>query len=198
MSVGACNEFWGSLGIPGGAPWAPGPDFGLFSERWPRGGFVNELDVYLDPAWEFESGNLPPFPNHTIIDYSAALRLRSGEAPDAFDTFRYYFVSVDAVDGEDALSIFGHRVTKAGWYTFRYVFRDVEGSVQVDFELADRRGGTLFVEPDLQAFELAGPFKVPFPGELSTSDYGNGYVWFFDLAFGLDLPIDEHRVRPGR
>ena len=35
-------------------------------------------------------------------------------------------------------------------------------------------------------------------GELPTAEYGSGHVWFFDIALGLQLPIDEHRVRRGR
>lgn len=200
VSVGSCNTFWGDLGVPLGAPWAPGPDLSLFSTAWPPSGFVTELDVYLDPDWssEFAGGNLPPFPNDAIVDFSASIRELTGDPPSAFDTFRYYFVPVEAVSGQTALEIFGRRVTQAGWYTFRYVFRDDGGQVEVDFELKQRRGGTVFVEQDLQAYTLAGPFKVPFAGDLPTSEYGSGYIWFFDIAAGLELPIDEHTVRPGR
>lgn len=42
-----------------------------------------------------------------------------------------------------ALSIFGHTVDQAGWYTFRHVFGEDGGKLSVTFELASRRGGTL-------------------------------------------------------
>ncbi|MEJ2602935.1 MAG: hypothetical protein P8172_06535 [Gammaproteobacteria bacterium] len=110
----------------------------------------------------------------------------------------HWFVPVDAVPDRAALNVFGATIERAGWYTFRFRFADEEGSVRVDFQLEDRAGNTLTMAEDLAPVELQGPFKVPYAGALPTTGYGSGHVWFFDVAWGLGLPIDEHRVRRGR
>lgn len=192
VAGGPCNEFWSSLGVPFGGPYGPGPELSLYSSVWPRGGFVTELDIYLDPAWSAEySGTFAP---GTLVEYGATIFPLNPE-PGAFHTGPHYFVVVAAED--DALAVLGHPIIEAGWYTFRFVFDDADGHIRVAFELRDRRGG-LLAEEVIEPVGLAGPFKVPFTQELLTSEYGSGHVWFFDIALGLQLPIDEHRVRQGR
>lgn len=75
------------------------------------------------------------------------------------------------------------------WYTFRFVFDDVDAHIRVAFELRDRRGG-LLVEEVIDPVQLIGPFKVPFEDQLLTSQWGSGHVWFFDSAWGLQ-PSDR-------
>lgn len=196
VSIGACNAFWSALGVPFGAPYGAGPNQSLYSDSWPVAGYVTDLDVFLDPTWSGRyAGNF--FSPNTIIQYAATIfSTTPDEGP--FHTGPHYLVPVDAVPGEEALSIFGHRVTEAGWYTFRFRFSDEEGSVRVDFTLAERRGGTLITRSSIPPTELAGPVQMPFVDPLPTSGYGSGHVWFYDVAAGLQLPIDEHRVRLGR
>lgn len=192
VAGGPCNEFWSAMGVPYGGPYGPGPERSLYSSVWPRGGYVTEMDIYLDPAWSAEySGTFAP---GTLVDYSATIFPLEPE-PGAFHTGPHYFVGVEAE--ENALAIQGHRITTAGWYTFRFVFDDVDGHIRVGFELRERRGG-LLVEEVIEPVRLDGPVKVPFTQELLTSEWGSGHVWFFDIASGLQLPIDEHRVRQGR
>lgn len=188
---GPCNEFWSSQGVPYGGPYGPGPEQTLASV-WPNAGYVTELDLYLDPAWSAEySGALSA---GTLVDYGATIFPLDPE-PGPAHTGPHYFVGVEAA--EDALVVQGHPVTSAGWYTFRFVFADDDGHVEVAFELHERHGG-LLTEQVIQPVRLEGPVKVPFTQELLTPEWGSGYVWFFDIAPGLQLPIDEHRVRPGR
>jgi hypothetical protein len=192
VAGGTCNEFWSSLGLPYGAPYGPGPELSLSSSVWPSGGYVTELDIYLDPVWGTEySGTFAP---GTLVEYGATIFPLEPD-PGAFHTGPHYFVGVEAE--ENALTVQGHPVTTAGWYTFRFVFDDVDEHIQVAFELRERRGGLLIKEV-IEPVRLDGPVKVPFTQELLTSEWGSGYVWFFDIAPGLQLPIDEHQVRQGR
>lgn len=196
VSGGPCNEFWTGLGVPYAGPYAPGPDRALYSDAWPRADYVTELDIHLDPAWSGTfAGALAP---NTLVDIGATLRdLRPAEGG-VFLTRPHYFVPVETVEGERALSIFGHRVTQPGWYTFRFLVGARNGEVRVDFELRGRHGRTLLVESSLQPYELVGPARIPVEGPVRTTDHGSGHIWFLDVAPGLELPIDEHRVRPGR
>ncbi|MCL7962298.1 MAG: hypothetical protein M8860_05545 [marine benthic group bacterium] len=196
VAIGACNAFWSALGVPFGAPYGAGPGQSLYSDSWPVAGYITELDIFLDPTWSGSyTGNfLSP---NTIVQYAATIFSTTPEEG-PFHTGPHYFVPVDAVPGQEALSIFGHRVTKPGWYTFRFSFSDEGGSVRVDFTLAERRGGDLITRTALPPIRLAGPVQIPFVDPLPTSGYGSGHVWFFDVAAGLQLPIDEHRVRLGR
>lgn len=192
VTGGPCNAFWTSLGVPYGGPYGPGPESSLYSSVWPSGGYVTELDVYLDPAWSAAySGTFAP---GALIEYGATIFPLEPE-PGAAHTGPHYFVNVAAEN--DALAVLGHRIIEAGWYTFRFVFDDADGHIRVAFELRERRGGLLVAEV-IEPVRLEGPVKVPFEDPLLTSEWGSGHVWFFDIASGLELPIDEHRVRQGR
>lgn len=200
VAQSTCNDFWDGIFSPifgatlVNGPWGPGPDFALLSNVWPSGGFVMELDIYLDPSWTagiLDPGTVNPFtPPGTVFTYLASLR-ELGSPDNAFGTFHYFGVPVLPDNGK--LSIFGHEVTAAGWYTFRHVFSDDGGGLAVDFELAERRGGTLFAVPITTRFFSGEPTS-----DLTPTDVGSGYVWFAGIASGLELPIDEHRVRRGR
>ena len=200
VELGGCNDFWSGMGVLFGAPYAPGPDLALYSDAWPVSGYVTELDVWLDPAWSDEglyqgnfafAGSSPD----AIIQYAATV-FPTDWIPGAAHTGPHYFVEV--MKDEATLTVADYPIASAGWYTFRFVFSDEAGEVRVDFELADRRGGILAVMEEVVPNELWGPVRVPFAGELPTAEYGSGHVWFFDIAFGLELPIDEHQVRRGR
>lgn len=197
VTLGGCDEFWP---VPFGAPYGPGPEQALYSGAWPKSGYVTELDIYLDPEW---SGNFmgsfefAGSSSSVLIQYAATIFPTTPD-DDPFHTGPHYIVEVEAVPDEKALTVAGERIDEAGWYTFRFVFDDVGGYVQVDFELAARKGPVLAVEENMMPIELLGPFKQPFMDELPTAEYGSGHVWFRDVALGLELPIDEHRVRRGR
>lgn len=195
VELGPCNAFWTGMFGPAhvNGPWAPGLDFALFSESFPRSGFVMELDVYLDPDWtanSLEPGTLNFFaPPDAIFTLAASVRELASAPP----TPVFHYFAVPVMPDDCALSILGRSVTEEGWYTFRYVFRDEGGRLAVDFELRERRGGKMFTQP------LGTRFLSGLPtSDLATADIGSGYLWFAGLTPDLELPIDEHRIRPGR
>lgn len=195
VTGGPCNDYWP---IPGGGPYAPGPDAALFSDAWPRAGYVTELDIHLDPAWSGEhQGLLSDFYPNTLVQLGATVFPLDYQVGDAHSG-PHWFATVDAVSGEEALTVFDHRIDEAGWYTFRFVFSEEEGSVRAAFELRDRSGRLLTRVDPHDPVALQGPVKVPFGAELPTDGYGSGHIWFFDVPADVALPIDEHRVRPGR
>lgn len=178
VEQGACNEFWQNNQ---GNQWLESGPFnppGGYSESWPQSGFVNELDIYLDPAWA----------DGTNFTYANSIRTLDPAPDEAL--FRYFTVTVHK--DSDALWVNGHEVDRAGWYTFRFEFTEEVGHVAVRFELADR-GRVLFDEP-LTTTAYSGEATA----SLSTGDFGTGYVWFVTLSEGLELPIDHRKYRPGK
>lgn len=175
VTHGACNAYWAEHGFPNGSgPYSPGAGY---STVFPDGGFVMELDIYLDPAWTAAE----PF------TYSVSMSLLDQEYP---DNFRYFMVPLTIEGG--TLSVAGHPVREAGWYTFRHRFSEEAGKLAVDFELA-RHGRALFTVPVTETAFSAEP-----TASFDASNVGNGYVWFVAIAPGLRLAIDEHQVRQGR
>jgi hypothetical protein len=200
VSTGICNEYWAASGVPFSAPYGPGPELAGAFNAWPRAGFVTDLDVYLDPAWSGTyEGNFQfvGTPANVIVQYAATI-FEADYMPGDIHTGPHYFVDVEAVLGQNALSVAGHTVTEAGWHTFRFLFSDSDGAVQVDFELVDRTGGTLARVENIDPTNLLGPFRTPFTDPVETAGYATGWAWFFDIAHGLALPIDQHRQRPGK
>lgn len=193
VAAGGCNEFWTQRGAPGGAPWAPGPDFDFFSPEWPAGGgYVTELDIYLDPTWT-GPGAAP------VFIFTASIRDLDSPS-DQNGEFRYFFVPVVG-DGE-GLTIFGARIEQPGWYTFRHVLTDGGGQLRVQFELSDGSGTNLVALPlqeaiDFVVMDAPPPVPVPVPiGEIVPTQFGSGYLWFVTIAPGVEIPIDRHRVFP--
>jgi len=191
IAAGGCNDFWTQRGAQGGAPWAPGPDFAFFSTEWPAsGGYVTELDIYLDPAWTAPEGA-------PVFIFTSSIRDLDSPA-DQDGEFRYFFVPVVG-DGE-ALTIFEARIWEPGWYTFRHVFTDGGGRLRVRFELSDRNGANLVALPFEEAIDfviMGAPPPVPVPvsvAEIAPAEFGSGYLWFVTIAPGVEIPIDRHRL----
>lgn len=169
-----CNDFYQPFFPDGSAPASADPD--LFSTAFPTGGYVNQVDVYLDPGWEDGTG----------FGYAVSFQVLD----ENFPNFRYFFLPVSKAEG--TLSVAGHEVGEAGWYTFRHRFTEVDGDLSVAFELA-RHGETLFRQetgPTLLTGELASDFDA--------SNTSNGYIWFVSISDGLGLAIDQNQVRRGR
>jgi len=61
----------------------------------------------------------------------------------------------------------------------------------VEFELV-RNGRTLYTETIDHS--LVG---IP-TSSLDVDDYGSAYIWFVSIADGLELPVDQHRLRRGK
>lgn len=193
-SAGPCNDHWGDI-LPRGAPYAPGPEGSLFSDEWPDAGYITELDVYLRPSWrDAYQGTLS---QNSIVQLGATVFELDYEIPD-FHPFPHWVVTVDAVPDQEAFTVFDHRIDEASWYTFRFVFSEKDGEVEAAFELRDHGGDLLTRVGALEPMKAQGLSMVPFEGELPTDEYGSGHIWFMDIASGLQLPIDEHRVRPRR
>lgn len=199
LENGFCNAFYQDVfGENFTSAPASGPNPELLSSTWPPSGFVQEVDVYLDP--NHPAGNetfvigpdgdfLPGGTDDVVFTYANSLcaTIPCGET---FD-FRYFAVSVTKSDG--ALDVAGHSVTEPGWYTFRHVFGSEEdGSLTVDFELV--QNGEALVSTSIDELFLSEGTT----GDLQVDDLGSGYAWFVSVADGLELPIDEHRLRPGK
>lgn len=171
---GACNEYWRANGFAESGPYSAGAGY---SEGWPTGGYVTELDVYLDPDWTAPQ----PF---TLAFSVNLLDQPFGQG------FRYFMVPAMVTVG--ALQVAGHTVVDAGWYTFRFKAGSDAGQLAVSFEMA--RHGQALARVPLTTTAFSGESASSFP----TANVGSGYVWFAGIADGLELAIDEHRVRRGR
>ncbi|MFD2518353.1 hypothetical protein [Salinimicrobium flavum] len=170
---GTCNEYW-SAEFESSAPATFDED--LWSSSWPSSGFIHELDIYLDPAMYDEGAAF----TYTNSLYYPAL------------AYPFIYFVVDVVKTGEVLTVDGYPVEEAGWYTFRMVNdSDSMGMLSVDFELLDK-GRLLYTASIDQTMY----------GE-ETSDFeaaklGSGYIWFVSIAEGVELPIDEYRLRPGK
>jgi hypothetical protein len=172
VSHGMCNDFWHENGFADGS----GPySFGAgFSATWPGPGFAYELDVYLDPAWDASTSfTLAAAFNQPALEFPTGLR----------------YLMVTATGTAEGVSVHDHELTEAGWYTFRYVFSSSEGDLAVVFQM--KRAGEVVYSTPLTTTALSGESISDF----AVEDVGSGYLWFVALSPGLDLPIDEHRMR---
>lgn len=185
---GGCNAFW--TGVFGeaftSAPASLHPD--ALSTTWPSSGFVQQLDIHLDPEGA-DDGLVFLYANSLCVLADDGTCATSDDDAGVFD-FRYFAVPVTAAEG--TLDVAGHEVTEAGWYTFRHVFdSEADGTLTVDFEL--RKDGRTLARQPLEGTLLTGEET----SDLDVGDLGSGYVWFVAIADGLELPIDEHRLRQG-
>lgn len=172
---GPCNDFWTEQGFESSAPG--GGDPALFSSSFPKSGFVQQLDIYLDPD-DFEQGS--------AIVYSNSLFY-----PEIGFGFRYF--SIEVIKAGGALLVDGFEVNEARWYTFRFSFdQDAEGDLLVNFELL-RNGHSLYKTP-IERTLLTGEATSGFKADSMRS----GYIWFVSIQEGVELPIDEHVLRPGK
>lgn len=172
---GPCNQFYRENTI-----WqesGPAVPFGGYSQSWPQSGFVTELDIYLDPGWQ----------DGTSFDYYVSFRLLDRPFVEGL---RYLLFPVVKESG--TLMVAGNAVSKAGWYTFRLKFREVNGHLAVAFELADR-GQVLFAQP-----VTTTAFHGSDLSSIAVSNVGTGYFWFDSISPGLQLPIDHAMYRPGK
>lgn len=200
VTQGDCHSDWDFLDVIGGGdnlvgvPWAPGPGFAAIGNAWPDGGYTVELDIYLDPtsyeavapppgSWVFECLSAPCWTG-AVIGYSVSFM--------TLDDLNFHYLWIPVNEGNGSLLVDGHEVTEPGWYTFRFVFGSDDGQLDVAFELADRRGGTLFTRSMDETLYLGDE-----PGDYAVSNVGTGYAWFTSVSDGLELPIDEYRLQRG-
>lgn len=195
----ACNDDWSSefgAEFTSGPASDPNPD--LLSSTSPVSGFVQELDIYLDPEYPsgvsktiFNSeGDYSPAGDEDVVFTYANSVCQSCELGPAFQPL-YFGISV--VKDSDHLLVDDYEVKKKGWYTFRQVFgSDVDGSLTVRFQLL-KKGMPLHTKA-IGTTLLSGIQT----NSLETESLGNGYIWFVSIADGLQLPIDENSMRPGK
>ncbi len=196
-SNGQCNDHYSKLFFPSytSGP-ASGPNPNLLSNKFPESGFVQELDIYLDP--EYKSGVSTP-----IFDPAGSISLTGNEEVIftyanslckvcELATFQPLYFAISVVKENDQLSVAGYEVDNEGWYTFRQVFESNDaGKLTVEFQLS--KNGTLLHSKAIESTFLT---KQP-THNFEASSLGSGYIWFVSIADNLKLPIDENRMRPG-
>ena len=173
-----CSDGWEVIFPDGSGPASSVMPEG---ESFPDAGYVMDLDIYLDPDWD----------DGTAFEYSASFRVLDQDSP---AHFRYYMHDVAAADG--VLTIDGHSVSEAGWYTFRHRFAaDDDGMLAVHFEV--RKGGQQVFSEELPMVVDFAVGAVP-TNSFPVSNVGNAYLWFPSLTAGLELAIDRQMMRLGR
>lgn len=200
---GECNNFWTDAFVnadeplfPDGLTSAPATTLepGLLSTKFPASGYVQQLDIYLDP--EYGTGNetdtfldLAGIESDNVV-FSFANTVGNQEQELLEAVFVYFTTFVLKENG--SLIVGDYQVDEAGWYTFRHVFgSEADGTLSVDFELLqkDELLYTESIETALFGEETS---------DLIAEELGSAYLWFPTIADGLELPIDQHRLRPGK
>ena len=175
---GPCNEFYTEIF---GEDFRSGPfaaDTPL-AEEWPEGGYVMELDAYLDPDAE------------TTFDlYNAISLLDVREADGLVASIRYFQTPVATDNG--TVTVMGQEIDEPGWHTFRHTFSEgADGGLAVEFTL-ERDGEEVFAAP----IEETGEMDVE-PGsptsEFEATNVGSAYIWMH-VPEGTETPIDRYRV----
>lgn len=173
----ACNDFY-SESFPDGS--GPASALMTHNEVFPEQGFISEVDIYLDPEWQ---SDLP-------FVYSNSFQVLDEEWPN----FRYFMHDVTMEDGE--LLIDGHIVPEAGWYTFRHRFMQIEGELNVDFEVL-QDGDVLFSEPVPVALhfteEAEDGVEVLETSSFEADNVSNAYIWFVAITVE-ELAIDNQHL----
>lgn len=182
VTFGECNTTWQPAFPDGSAPATLDPS--LFSQTWPESGFIHELDIYLDPS-SFEAG--------TGFDLFFGLYYDYYDYP-----FDYYDINVVKENGN--LLVNGeYAVADAGWYTFKQSYdKEADGTLTADFELQSNHKTvyTSALETTVMG-KLTSSFNIE---EIYADGHviGSGYLWFPYIAPGVELAIDEYRLRPGK
>lgn len=198
VSNGGCNDFWsGQFGPAYTSGAASGPNPELLSSTFPESGFVQELDIYLDPTYPsgvsttiFNSDGAfsPTGDEDVVFTYANSVCLVCDLA-----SFQPVYFAISVVKDDGDLSVAGYEVEEEGWYTFRQVFAsNVQGKLTVEFQLLNS-GRVLHAKSIDTTFLSGQPTDV-----FDAADLGSGYIWFVSVADGLSLPIDENRMRPGK
>lgn len=173
---GPCNTFWtDTAGIPASGPGSP---FGEYNDEvgYEGGeGFTQEMDIYIDQSWSA--------PDTSLFTFANSLDLLDSMYP---NNFRYLLVPV--TKPADNVMVMGNQIDESGWYTFRFIFRDDNGNVAVDFEL-EYEDEVLMS----QAMTTTG-LSQESVSSFEVDKTGTGYAWFFEIEPGLELPVDEQKL----
>lgn len=192
----AAGRYHARLDTPGCDTDCDGPftRWGGYSARFPRGGYLTQLDIYLDTAWASS--------HHTLtkdyrFDWISAINDNTGAFLRDFvfnvgTTPTGYIVQTSTNSTRSGANpnvpcpspatppntcrppiLIG----ASGWYTFRHIFRDNVGQLAVDFEIVRQDTQTLVAHQTI----LADPMSVV---------GGNRYGWFSNEEIN-DLAIDN-------
>ena len=164
-----------SYGLFTGTPYT---DFGGYTSTWP-GEWGASIDIYIDPAWADGKG----FNYSVATNDSAGVNLRDFGAMVAKDASTGSLIILFDTRGPstilDDLENYDHYVIDtAGWYTIRHTFKDVDGVLNVDVELAPNGGTTVYSKT------LTG-------GDQITDVGGNRYGWFTAIDVDGGLAVDN-------
>jgi hypothetical protein len=182
----ACNDYWQDQGFPRSGPFSPS---GGFDSTWPENGFVNEIDLYLDPGWPagagfgFSVSALDQDGNHLKSNaHSGYFVLEVVADKSTGDLLLGTATQTTFTPPQDLEDDDHFAVPRAGWYTVRHTFHNDGGTLTVDIEVL--RGERLL-------FDATHPTSF----DIASTVGGNEYAWFTFITDGLSLPIDEHRLR---
>jgi len=164
-----------SYGLVTGTPYT---DFGGYTNTWP-GEWGTTIDVYLDPAWADGKG----FNYSVATNDSAGVNLRDFGAMVAKDASTGQLLVLFDTRGPnfilDDLENYDHTVVDtAGWYTIRHTFKDVDGVLNVEVELAPNGGESVYTKT------LTGSDQI-------TAVGGNRYGWFTAVDIDGGLQVDN-------
>jgi len=210
---GECNDFWDDFFFEvedielfeDGSTSAPTTHLSLYSSTFPKSGYVQDLDIYLDPDYGTgNDGKLPTWldllgidDKNVVLSYANAVRVLELVGEDDPE-FLYFTILVHKENNH--LKIGDIQIDEAGWYTFRHVFgSDYDGSLTVDFELL-QNGRLLYTKSFDYSFfgiSISSP-SSEIETSLKTDNLGSGHIWFPTIADDVELPIDQHRLRPGK
>jgi hypothetical protein len=179
----------------------PNTNWGGYSSTFPSGGYLTQVDIYLDVTWadghrdyrfDWSSAintNAPTTPPSFLRDFvfnagtslplepagfwinSSTNAFRSGAFPEN--------PCPNPPNPPPAMAcrapVF---INTSGWYTFRHTFRDDAGSLAVDFDIFQQSSGTPVAHWTIHA------------GDSMSTVGGNRYGWFANEEIP-DLAIDN-------
>ena len=167
---------------------------GLLSTKFPESGYVQQLDIYLDPDYGTGNEDLTFLDMLGISDDNVVFTFANtvGNHTQVILEAQFVYFTTFVLKENGNMKIGDFQVDEAGWYTFRHVFgSDSEGSLTVDFELLQNRQ-LLYTE------SISTSILGVSTSDLNTDGLGSAYIWFPTIADGVELPIDQHRLRPGK
>jgi hypothetical protein len=176
--------------IQSGTCYGPYTNWGGYSSTFPAGGYLTQVDIYLDVNWAATHTDYR-FDWISAINNNAGGFLRDfvfnvGEMPDGFHiqtstnstrSGANPFFPCPSPNTPPNTCRPPVVISTSGWYTFRHTFRDNAGNLAVDFDIFLHGSST----PVLHQTIYADP--------MSTVG-GNRYGWFSTEEIP-DLPIDN-------
>lgn len=173
------------LGVIAGGPGSTGAftRFGGYSPVF-GGGYTTSQDVYLDVNDPSTTGDVYGF------DLSCANSTNAGNFNRDFifhaAGYANHTILIAASNNSnfarrnDLASLNHYTVTKSGWYTFQWVFRNLAGNVAVDCNLLDANGQRVWTE-------------TRYTTDPVSTIGGNRYAWFTFLT-PSQLVVDNTQI----